>query len=397
MLQSLRTFANRFAPKNKSSIPQPSSSPSSSPSPSSKPDMIPNINEYIKEWLAIENIATKRFGQKYLVNYPNDADDPCEETVIDECDDNKRYTCRKYVSNSTNKNTCVSKDRIKKFQAPNTIVGRYSINSKTQYSIKFEMKESVLFNNCFVIKGRTFPMYYHVMLSEETNNVYILFPAGGIFEKDEFNKNTELKEFLQELVDKILEQEMYKMKKIIICGHSMGCVLALYTGMIMQKQDKDFFDNNVIIIGSAPFKYANDESFTNLKNVMVFVFALSRKGGNGWDLDSFVNQGPCEFNYKPITYVSNSTPEGDFDSTIINISEGGYDYLKFMTEEGSFYHRWENYQHVLYEIYVEPNYGGHGGGKLNKTRRRQRRNKKRNTKKNNTQYKKNTQYKNNKK
>jgi len=389
MLQSLRTFANRFAPKNKSSIPQPSS-PLSSPlsSPSSKPDIIPNINEYIKEWLAIENIATKRFGQKYLVNYPNDADDPCEETVIDECDDNKRYKCRKYVSNSTNKNTCVSKDRIKKFQAPNTIVGRYSINSKTQYSIKFEMKESVLFNNCFFIKGRTFPMYYHIMLSTETNNVYILFPAGGIFEKDEFNKNPELKEFLQELVDKILEQEAYKMKKIIICGHSMGCVLALYTGMIMQKQDKDFFDNNVIIVGSAPFKYANDESFTNLKNVMVFVFALSRKGGNGWDLDSFVNEGPCEFNYKPITYVSNSTPEGDFDSTIINISEGGYDYLKFMTEEGSFYHRWENYQHVLYEIYVEPNYGGHGGRKLNKTKR-QRRNKKRNAKKNKTQYKKN--------
>jgi len=359
-MKSMLRFVNRIIPKNNlpNDIPP---TPAPAPPPPLLPVesiVVPNINEYVKEWLAIENIATKDFGQKYLVNYPNNEHDPCEDVVVvDDCEDNKEYKCRTYFSNSKRKETCVFKGRIKKFEAPNTIVGKDTHN--------YEIKESVFFKYVW-IRGYQVAIFYHIMVSEVTNNVYILFPTGGVFEKDEFNENVELKKFLQVLIDKILNTEFYQTKKIIICGHSMGCVLSIYTGMMIKEQNKSFFDKNVVIIGSAPFKYANDESFSNLKNVMIFVFALSKENGNRWEIDGFTNEGPCEFNYKPITYITNATSASDEDASIINISEGTYTYLKYGSKLCSIYHNWESYQSVLSEIYNERQDGGNKRSKSNK-------------------------------
>tara|TARA_Y100000389_G_C17387366_1_gene477834 strand:+ start:522 stop:695 length:174 start_codon:yes stop_codon:yes gene_type:complete len=47
----------------------------------------------------------------------------------------------------------------------------------------------------------------------------------------------------------------YKFNKLILCGYSMGCVLASRFGyFIFKNHEKTFFDK-CLIIGAAPFKW----------------------------------------------------------------------------------------------------------------------------------------------
>ena len=62
--------------------------------------------------------------------------------------------------------------------------------------------------------------------------------------------------------------------KLIICGHSAGCVLALRLGYYLSTINKPLFFEKCLVIGSAPFCWLPKEktkAFNNLPNIIVFL------------------------------------------------------------------------------------------------------------------------------
>jgi len=252
---------------------------------------------YITDWIALENIvAHGDFDRKYLEKIIHDV---CEQKSDSEC----LEPCAIY---ETYMKKCVSKLRIKQFNASKEITGKngklYKIIDAKKYDI-----ETVN------------PAFYFMFESLESN-IYIIF-SSGIGSRDYF---IQFKNELTSLVEKIYIQ--HHSKKIILCGHSSGCVFSIYTGMIMKDKYNDFFDSNVIIVGSAPFKYSNDVliNFSYLPNVKIFANSIeisklienseisdligdynpSQLNKEILYADIFITNGPCKYNYEPITYIT---------------------------------------------------------------------------------------------
>jgi hypothetical protein len=294
------------------------------------------MDSYIKEWLALENIVTKPFNKRYLEPLLPDTKDKCLEEIDKVCELRNNNNCKIYIT-TTNDQLCVTKTRIKSFQATETaplIVGKNRKSYRLMSTVKFD--ENI----------DSAEIYYYIFLSLSTNNIYILFPTGVVFTNDEF-KNIKLKSFLQQLINEILKEDLSSDQKIIICGHSMGCVLSLYTGIIIQQTDENFFNSKIIIIGSAPFKYSNDSLFTfsYLHNVKIFAFCIIKE--NEAFIDCFVVQGPNNFNYNPLTYFTK-----DYKDNNSYLIDDINTYTLFALQEGcDFIHSWENYYSVLTKIY----------------------------------------------
>jgi len=300
------------------------------------------MDSNIREWLALENIVTKKFKQKYLAPLLPDKKDKCsEEEINKDCESRNNNNCQIYSSSSTNIKTCVTKTRIKRFESTEKSPIIYGKNGNS-----YRLMSTVKFDG--IIKGNE--IYYYVFLSLSTSNIYILFSTGPVFTKDEF-QNTELKSFLQELISKILQEVLSSEQKVIICGHSMGCVLSLYTGMMIQKTNEDFFNSKIIIIGSAPFKYSNDSLFSNLPNVKIFVFCQIEDNNDNKKnaiIDCFVDKGPNAFNYNPLTYF---TEDYNNNNGILIDNINDYTIIFRNNLICSAMHIWENYYSVLTKIY----------------------------------------------
>ena len=63
-------------------------------------------------------------------------------------------------------------------------------------------------------------------------------------------------------------------KKIVLCGHSMGCVLAIQLALRIQQRNRIALENYLIVMGSASYRCLRPEeaaSFHDLPNVFIFV------------------------------------------------------------------------------------------------------------------------------
>jgi hypothetical protein len=292
-------------------------------------------DDEIKEWLALENIATKDFEQEYLEPRTISEKDNCEQKAAtpSACTND----CDVYTSTSTNSKTCVTKSRIKKFRESPTLKGK---NGKT-----YNLKEAVLFEQDEESIGAD--VYYYIFESTESGKIYILFPTGIPFKKDEYTENPGLKAFLQKLINKLTT--LYSNNTIIICGHSMGCVLSLYTGRMIKEENSEFFNKKVKIIGSAPFKHFNDGTFSELNNVKIFVIALRKEKEKKIFIDCYVNDGVLSHNYQPLTYVEFDFIDGNYCEIVDNIHEYKIDY--FTMPACSFRHSWITYYKALKMLY----------------------------------------------
>jgi hypothetical protein len=302
---------------------------------------------YIKEWLALQNIVTHKYGKKYLEK--SNETDECEQWPNDIC--NKKIDCDIYKSETQNSIKCVSKSRIKHFMSSD--VSPRIIGKNQQY---YKLISSVKFNGTIHYKNNVVNIYYYMFLSEETNHIYILFPTGYIFDKNYIETNNDLKKFINDLRDKILNHQMKPNQKIIICGHSLGCVLSLYTAMALKAKNEDFFNSNIIIIGSAPFKYSKNEDFNYLTNVKIFAIGLKLE--NTVYVDCFLYKGPDGLNnYKPLTYIIQTGSSLDTYETyideieIIPVPIVSNDYCEM-------YHNWKNYYDFLIKKYPFDKKGG---------------------------------------
>ena len=367
-----------------------------------------DMSQYIKEWLALENIVTKPYEQKFLEPLHQNSNDECLKNT-DNCNSND---CTVYESSSKNEKMCVSKTRIKNFNTQGIIITGKN-NEKYQLLMSNSIDPTLILNDV----SSKLEVYYYIYLSLSTNNIYVLFPTGMIAHINYLNINTN--DFFKNLVDKIFNLNNVKYndtKKIIISGHSMGCVLSLCLANLIKQRDEVFFKTNIIIIGSAPYNYyvnnaksdqncdiennnlkdpklplfaqkilndaknkkhnenqigiqlQNLENLNNSKNIKIFAYCFIEN--NNAYVDCYINEN-FGSNYNPLTYINQYGELVDINKNKYNIN-----YYEFGTKTCNDAHQWDNYYKQLIKMYPIDSVKS-GGRKINKQTR-----KKTNTKKN---------------
>jgi hypothetical protein len=192
-------------------------------------------------------------------------------------------------------------------------------------------------------------IYYYALVSYSSNNIYILFSTGSILSDSELNDEF-TRDFLDTISDNVLSMIDlgFAKTKIVLCGHSMGCVLSLSTAQILQHKNMDLFNSKIIVVGSCPTKFLLEQEaarFHDLPNAKIFVYC-NQKDGNTVYLDCFMDKGSKNrVNYKPFICIG---PE----ATEWNISDGEY-VVKYIEDKMSCMekHKWNNYYILLRQIY----------------------------------------------
>jgi hypothetical protein len=143
--------------------------------------------------------------------------------------------------------------------------------------------------------------------------------------------------------------------RIVICGHSLGCVNALYTAKIIKNNDRHFFIKKCFIIGSAPFKTNDLKLLYDMPNVKIFAYCEIID--NVAKIDCFLEKGYDGIKYKSIQYfttINNNGYELIHDITMYNIELfNDTDRMSINNNytECQVSHRWENYYNGLSQIY----------------------------------------------
>ena len=274
-----------------------------------------HCDEYIKEWMAIQNIVSDReFGKRYLEKLPAGTRDACTESRL-LCLDPRHSECSFYQS-STGHKTCVRRTRIKLFKANNLAHKLFGKNKQA-----YKIVDSKLLQDSWKLWGEPLPkhlpdIYYYVYISESTSHIYVNFSTGRALSQ-RVNLYAQINEFLGHLIDDIRSQTLAIGQKVVLCGHSFGCVLALYTGILIFNEDREFFDTHIIIVGSAPFKFYNDlgdfKDLTNVKVFALYTYPETSKPETGADgeVDSFITTGPSyAVNYKTMIFLNAADDDG---------------------------------------------------------------------------------------
>ena len=269
-----------------------------------------DYDEYIKEWMSIQNIVStpNKFGRAYLT--------PLPAGTIDACNESKPCLnhCIFYQSQSDLRKpkTCVTRTRIKRFQA--YTVARKLFGKNNQ---EYKIVDAKLLRNPWELYDSSADdddgdeIFYYVYISERTSHIYVNFSTWKVLKKC-VNTYPQINEYLNHLIDNIMSQTLAVGKKVVLCGHSFGCVLALYTGKLIFEKYRTFFDNHIVIVGSAPFKFLETfGDFKHLNNVKVFVLCTHETGNHVGHIDQYIHKGPIfAATYEPMIYLNEDGVDG---------------------------------------------------------------------------------------
>ena len=320
-----------------------------------------SLDEYIKEWISIENIAAdKKFGQQFLEDLNPDMNDKCSEKNLLSCSEEDSSCVVYHSSRIGEHDECVSKTRVKRFvegteENPTIITGK----NRRKYII-IHSDEIILTTSRFVgskIMEVDISIYYYVLVSKSTKNIYILFSTGSILSDHELNDEM-LLGFLEGIlynISYLYENVVSESNKIVLCGHSMGCVLALSVAQLLKNRNTELFDSKIVVVGSSPTKFLTPQDkseFHNLPNIKIFVYCDKKEGPSIY-LDCFVNIGSKNrSNYEPLTIVGPDNSEFTISNQeyIINYIS---DKLTCISK-----HKWRNYYKILISLYPLTRTGG---------------------------------------
>lgn len=298
---------------------------------------------YIYNWTDIQNIVVdKPFHKFALDTLGANEQDICELLDPDMCE--KTMHCILYKPNK-----CVSKKRTYSMHKP-------SINLKSKSGADFAVVDSMYLSRVQLMNANI-DMYYCAVKSLQTNVIYVLFSSGIVLTQTDLQENSELNANLHLLIAKLSGAS--KKYQIVLGGHSMGCVLALYTGFLMQKVSTSMF-HKCFFVGTAGAKWIpSDISFANLPNVKIFISGELRhsKTKDTLLLDCFINEGDRDLvAYKPLTVLYYDT--NDRTAFSIDIDKITYEisYPDKSTSQCKKFHMWTYYYGLINELYkdVEP-------------------------------------------
>ena len=286
-----------------------------------------NVKNYKCKWNSNSNLCETLYKEyedkdhvKYIVaNVYNGVDD---DYLIKE-------SCIKHYSESKKKDICAAKSRRKAFEGTelsHTITGAFNIQFKILSTVPFTTKDV-----------RYKQTIYTQILSNENNGIndlYIAFPCGVVMDMNMLWENQDYLNYLEELYQKYILEYSASYHKVVIVGHSMGCVLALRFAYHIFKRNRSFFDERCIVLGSGghcwiPKKSLGttfDESFNNLPNIQVFITGynlLDKKENKSKLLDDSdsSDDDKSDINYRVDFIVKNLINISRPDDSILNIKK----------------------------------------------------------------------------
>jgi len=222
----------------------------------------------LHEYLSIVNISTT-YHKTFLTNEP----DSCEQQ--EDCTE----PCQEYSSSKGF--MCVHPSRIRTF------------HDKKELGFVFLSK---ITNRPFVVLDSTLyrsDLFYKIILSKDTNVVYVMFNMGRVIPKDELYSFKDMNVLYSKLI-----QNTSPNNKIVLCGHSMGAVQALRMALYLFEYHHEFFVNIQVIV-TGPYKWLHPNSkFTHLPNVHVYFTGYQDQ------LDTFASQNDGLEHYVPYTFVT---------------------------------------------------------------------------------------------
>ena len=112
------------------------------------------------------------------------------------------------------------------------------------------------------------------LIKDSEQNLYLLFSSGRVLPNELLWENEDFKLYLQLLWGEIKSKRQENVKKVILCGHSMGCVVAQRLGYYIFELDKSFFWSTVLVIGSGSFPWITEEKkkhYKNMSNIFIFI------------------------------------------------------------------------------------------------------------------------------
>jgi hypothetical protein len=293
------------------------------------------MNVFIKEWSDIQNVVVDKSFHKFALDELGaNEHDICELLNPEMCE--KTIHCILYKPNK-----CVNKLRTHSLHKPSVILKSKSGNS-------FIVLDSMYLSKVQLTTTQV-DMYYCMVRSLHTNIIYVLFSSGIVLTQNDLQNNQELNNNLSLLIAKLSGiTKNNKREKIVLGGHSMGCVLALYTGFLMRV--KPVF-TNCYIVGTAGAKWIpRDIKFCNLENIKIFISGELRhsKTGDNLFLDCFINDGDIDLvSYNPVTVIYYDTTDRSADSVPFDKIESVITYPDKSSSQCKKFHMWSYYQGLI--------------------------------------------------
>ena len=299
------------------------------------------ITNAIQEWVDIQNITIdKQFYKPYLEQLKNGDIDVCNALTLDIC--SYQVGCDIY------KNQCINKTRLK----PMHYTGNTLLSSK--HKIPFEIVDSGYLTTIYLLINE-FSLYYVTVRSVLTGNIYVLFSSGIVLTKTDLYENKELKDSIMLLIGNITYLSKQN-NQIFLCGHSMGSVLAMYTGYLMytgKSQFKHAFLNNCYIFGSASAKWMLNESVWKSKQSNIYQFISCELRVNKTKkrllVDCYQLEGDNEFILYPYFYYIFTENENNFmiESDSNKMNDYSIEYTAKNSQQCQKLHRWAFYVSLL--------------------------------------------------
>lgn len=251
------------------------------------------IKEYIKKWVSIENIVCRhgdnspldignKVGFRSFIddsNWKGNRDkknnviDSCENIDLDNCE--KEDRCKIYKSSKGEK--CINASRIKFFEGnelAQKITGKFGDEFKLYYTYPFILKDK---------NEEQIEVLIYCSILVNDNDIYVLFSCGKVFNSEILYQDENLIKFKNLYTEIIKKLEGFD--KLILCGHSMGCVAASFLGYVIFSDYPKTFLNKCLVIGSGSFRWLHktDEKFNNLPNVIIFIYTRYKMDGDNDD------------------------------------------------------------------------------------------------------------------
>lgn len=297
---------------------------------------------FIREWISIENIVTKKYDHARILDQPGD---DCNKVPLEDCSANEKCVIN---TRSNGMRECIRKTRKTNFR-------KGTITGKT--GLQFHVIESKYIVSD--IDALYYAQYYYQVMRTDSNQRYVLFPTGRT---NPVMDDPVIQLFLKNLADRLIQSN----QSYCICGHSMGCVMSLNLGYLLHSINPQYFKEKIVVIGSAPYKWLTpDADFKNLENVLVFVYCQQYTSGTNTTarVDCFYLMGQSK-HYSPyymmydhlyassprkdiymVKYSDGEDIKNDFKNTIFMKSRLCDDI-----------HSWENYYNAFIRLF--PSTGG---------------------------------------
>ena len=289
--------------------------------PASHSEQNLDFNTYIKEWLDLENVMLWDYDKPILEGTSRDKSGKIIAIVGDECfqidgfdkeecqqkTTDKGEKCKVYKS-SSGSSVCTEEKHLKYTYVSSNPSNANTYKSLSNRTYTVIQSGKILDNDAFntAAQGNA-ELFFKIFKSESTKNIYLLFSSGVVFDV------STLSDKFASIITEILSYQDYN--KIVIGGHSMGCMIALHfaNAIYRNPDNRQFFFDKCIVLGSGPYKgYHYDDPLPNTK-IFVSTF-INKREPPVLNVDGYFvrSSGDLSKHYNPVVFINTDVNDVHF-------------------------------------------------------------------------------------